>query len=604
MNNNKNVNSMKQNLFLAALAFVALASCTSDEFVGENTSPTNSNTDGAISFGSNAGKITRATSNTGTVAEMLDGQFKVYGTKNVPVNSQPAYSTVFPGYIAWSSNTVTTSNPDGTSSDATKGWEYVGSSGQAYGTTTTAGTLQSEQTIKYWDYSAENYHFVAGSPAASFNFGTPSGDITTVTVTGLAGHITANNGSTAISTNPVYISKPVIVEPTNYAKPVTLEFVRQQSKVRVGVFETIPGYKITNIQFYPYETSGWGSTPSDNIILASTTADYFVGGNNASATVTYNWTGSSPTYTFTYSTTNLISAKNWYGGAYNYAALGSDPAWGPMAITSSETNIDVFYGKELDRDANGYFTVIPTPSGIAASPILIKCDYTLAPVNDSEGSNETINVKGATAAIPAAFSKWAPNISYTYLFKISDNTNGYTGSTSQPEGLFPITFDAVAVAEATGTEQGYITTVSTPSITTYQEGSVTPTGIQYKTGTAINFTVQNDETGVLYTLNTINESAGSVKVFSLGTTAQTEADLQLIPPTTELTTDDTSGSKALSLPTSAWDNNGQSIAANKYGTFTPGAEGYYAIQYLVTAAEGTTPAVYAYKVVYVVASGS
>ena len=115
MYNNKNVKIMKKNLFLAALAFVALASCTSDEFVGENTSPTNGNTAGAISFGSNAGKITRATSNTGTVAEMLDGQFKVYGTKNVKANNADAYSTVFPSYVAWSSTTVTTSNPDGTS---------------------------------------------------------------------------------------------------------------------------------------------------------------------------------------------------------------------------------------------------------------------------------------------------------------------------------------------------------------------------------------------------------------------------------------------------------------------------------------------------------
>lgn len=34
-------------------------------------------------------------------------------------------------------------------------------------------------------------------------------------------------------------------------------------------------------------------------------------------------------------------------------------------------------------------------------------------------------------------------------------------------------------------------------------------------------------------------------------------------------------------------------------TFTPEAEGYYAIQYLTTAAVGTTPAAYTYKVVYV-----
>ena len=593
---------MKKNLFLAALAFVALASCTSDEFVGDNGSPnTGANGEKAITFGSNAAKVTRATSNTGTVSQMLDGQFLVYGTKNVT-----NYSTVFPNYVAWSSNTVTTSNPDGTASDATKGWEYVGPSGTTYGTNPTNGTLSSEQTIKYWDYAAANYHFVAGSPVKSFTYTITSNDIASATVTGLAGHITANptSGSgTAITTDPVYIAKPVTVLPDDYNKPVQFEFVRQQSRVRVGVFETIPGYKITNIKFYPYETNAWATTPSENIVLASTTDNYFVGASSASATVTYNWTGSTegvtyPNYTFAYNTTGLTQAKNWYAGKLNA------DGW-VMATTSTEGTIATFYGSDSDMESTtGYFTVIPTPSGTIASPILIKCDYTLAPVNDNEGSTETINVKGATAAIPAAFSKWAPNTSYTYFFKISDNTNGYTGSTSQPEGLFPITFDAVAVAEASGAQQGYITTVSTPSITTYQEGSVTTTGIQYKTGTAINFTVQNDETGVLYTLNTTNESVGCVKVFSLGSTAKTEADLQLIPPTTELATGNPTGSTALSLPTSAWDNNGQSIAVNKYGTFTPGAVGYYAIQYLVTAAEGTTPAVYAYKVVYVGASGS
>ena len=596
---------MKKNLFLAALAFVALAGCTSDEFVGENTSPTPDNTAGAISFGSNASKITRATANTGTVSQMLDGQFKVYGTKNVRANDADSYSKVFPDYVAWnnSSLTATTSNPDG--SDASNGWEYVGTTSNTYGADNTA--LSKEQTIKYWDYSADNYHFVAGSPVANFTYTINNNDIASAAVTGLGGHISANptdGEGTALSTNPVYIAKPVNVTSGNYKKPVTFEFVRQQSRVRVGVFETIPGYKITNIKFYPYDNSGWGSTSSDNIILASTTANYFVGASAATATVTYNWTGSTegvtyPNYTFAYNSSGLTSEKNWYAGKLNATN------W-VMATTSTEGTIATLYGSDKDMEsATGYFTVIPTPSETTASPILIKCDYTLAPVNDTEGSNETINVKGATAAIPAAFSKWAPNTSYTYLFKISDNTNGTTGTVgSSPEGLFPITFNAVAVAEASSSEQGYITTVSTPSITTYQDGSVTTTGIQYKTGTAINFTVQNDETGALCALNTNDGTAGCVKVFWLGTTAQTEADLQVTAPTSALTIDNPSGSTALSLPNTAWSNNGQSIAANNYGTFTPGAVGYYAIQYLVTAASGETPAAYAYKVVYVGATGS
>ena len=590
---------MKKFYLLAAVALVALASCTSDEFVGDNGSPNiGANGEKAITFGSNAAKVTRATSNTGTVSQMLDGQFLVYGTKNVQINSADAYSTVFPNYVAWSSNTVTTSNPDGTASDATKGWEYVGTTSTTYGTDNTA--LSSEQTIKYWDYAAANYHFVAGSPVANFTYGFTSNDVTSATITGLAGHITANptSGSgTAITTDPVYIAKPVTVLPDDYNKPVQFEFVRQQSRVRVGIFETIPGYKITNIKFYPYSTSDWDGTSSDNIILASTTADYFVGATNALATVTYNWSGSSPTYTFAYDASSLTKAKNWYAGELNASG------W-EMATTSTESTIAKFYGTDNDMAATtGYFTVIPTPSATNASPLLIKCDYILSSVSD--GSGETITIHGATAAIPAAFCKWAPNTSYTYLFKISDNTNGKTSPDKPAVGLFPITFDAVAIAE-NNAEVGYITTVSTPSITTYQEGSVTATGIKYVPGSGkvIYFTVQDDTNGTLKTLNTTDGSVGCVKVFWLGTTAKTEADLQLAAPESSavLSTSNPSGSTALELPSSAWSHNGQSIASGNYGTFTPGAEGYYAIQYLTTEAGASTPAAYTYKVVHVEAN--
>lgn len=68
--------------FLYAASVLALASCSSDDFLGEN--PGNvQNATTAINFGGEAGKITRATSNTGTPQQMLDGQFLVYGVKKV-----------------------------------------------------------------------------------------------------------------------------------------------------------------------------------------------------------------------------------------------------------------------------------------------------------------------------------------------------------------------------------------------------------------------------------------------------------------------------------------------------------------------------------------
>ena len=598
---------MKKNLFYAVVAIGMLASCADNEFLGENISPTTSKTESAIQFGSDASRITRATSNTGTVSEMLDGQFKVYGTKNVKdENDDDAYSKVFPDYVAWnnSSLTATTSNPD--ANDASNGWEYVGTTSTTYGAENTA--LTKEQTIKYWDYSAANYHFVAGSPVANFTYTITNNDIVSATVTGLAGHITANSTGTGITTNPVYIAKPVNVIPSDYNKPVTFEFVRQQAKVRVGVYETIPGYKITEIKFYPYGDGDWDNTSGNNIVLASTTANYFQGGASdaVEGTITYDWSTTPASYSFTYNAVTgktLTQAKNWYGGAYNYAASGSDAAWSEMAITSTGSDIKKLYGTDDDMDAaTGYFTVLPT-AATTPSALLIKCDYTLT--SEVDNSGETITVHGATAAIPAAFCKWAPNTSYTYLFKISDNTNGYTGTTGQPGGLFPITFDAVVMTEETGTEQGTITTVSTPSITTYQVGSVTTTGIEYKAGTDIYLTVESNVTGELNTLYDGGSAVGGVQVYKLSAAvdaspAPTEADLQLTAPT---------GTDLFTLGSSNVTVNNVSLTANKYGSFSPSEAGYYAIQYLTTVASGTEgqdgykPAAYTYKIVKVVATG-
>ena len=231
----------------------------------------------------------------------------------------------------------------------------------------------------------------------------------------------------------------------------------------------------------------------------------------------------------------------------------------------------------------GYFTVLPTQAE-NASPILIKCDYTLT---SDDGSGETIEVTGATAAIPKAYSKWDVNTRYTYLFKISDNTNGYTGDDPTKAGLFPITFDAV-VAKVEDKTQGTTTIVKTPSITTYQDGSVTDKGIEYKPGKEIKVTVTNAD-GTEPTLNsTDNTAVGYVAVYKLSK-ERTEADLQLDKVTKAEFTSDKKQDVTL-----ATDNNSF--------TFTPNEAGFYAIQYLTTA-EATdptpTPAAYTYKVVEV-----
>ena len=555
---------MKKYLIFAASA-LALASCSSDDFLGEN--PGNvQNATTAINFGGEAGKITRATSNEGTTAEMLDGQFKVYGAK---MGSDGKLVSVFPNYYVWYvEGKNTTSNTDG--------WKYVGTKGATnLGIGNITLNTPEDQTIKYWDYSASEYHFVAGSPIDAFKYNVAvlpneSKEIPSATVTGFAGHINANNTTTKLNTDPIYIADPVKFEKAEYKKPVTFTFSRQQAMVRVGIYETIPGYFVSNVHFYTCDDAGnLTASESDNIILTSSTADYFVGGSEIEGTVTYKWDDTPrPSYTFAYTdNANLKKSKNWYAGKLEDA----------LATTSSETEVATLYGKDGDMSTTGYFTVLPTQAE-TASPILIKCDYTL----NAPESGETIKVTGATAAIPAAFSKWEANTRYTYLFKISDNTNGTTGkpADNDPAGLFPITF-AASVTETLDKTDGTTTTVATPSITTHQAGSVTDKGIEYISGTPIDVTVTNDK-GEVQPLNTDGTIVGSVAVYKF-TDAITEAEIQVKGIT---------GATAVT---------GATIDSNVL-KFTPETEGYYAIRYLTQAEDGTKPAAYTYKVVYVKAA--
>lgn len=558
--------------FIFAASALALASCSSDDFLGEN--PGNvQNATTAINFGGEAGKITRATSNTGTPQQMLDGQFRVYGVKKRTDNTN--FSPVFTDYYVWDNANTTTSNSNG--------WEYVGAKNDG---NLGIGKIKlvKDQNIKYWDYSAPEYRFVAGSPINDFEYDVNklAWEIKSAKVKNLAGHIDANpteGTGTQLVADPVYIADPVKVVKDNYKDPVTFEFKRQQAMVRVGFYETIPGYTITDIKFYEADAT----TPKgNNIILTSSTDGYFVGGSGIEGTVTYKWDDTPrPSYTFAYTNnTNLKKSKNWYAGKL-----------GTLENTSTAV-VEQLYGTDKDMSPTGYFTVLPTQA-TTASPILIKCDYQLAAEN-----GEVINVTGATAAIPAAFSKWEANTRYTYLFKISDNTNGTTGTpgTTDPAGLFPITFAASVTEILDGTE-GTTTTVATPSITTYQAGSVTDKGIEYKTGKPIYATVAEETTGTLNELKK-DGTVGNVQVYKLSK-ERTEAELQIKAiANTEFNATNKIDTE---VPTTAFGN----FEANKYLKFTPVSEGYYAIQYLTKEATTTdpiTPAAYTYKVVYVKAA--
>lgn len=504
---------MKKYLFIAASA-LALASCSSEDFVGTEGGNVENGANKAINFAGETGKTTRAGSIKGaSAADLLGEKFYVLGTKGILGNDHPTDSKVFDNYqIVWGANTA------GTTSDNTNDWRYEGLDFTALNKTATTG---GKQTIKYWDYSQPQYDFIAYSigsndlvtDANKISEGKVYGSsIETPKGTGYKSYTL--KGSSITDMQKCYYTDIVTVENTNYGKPVTFTFKNITAKVRVAFYETVPGYTVSDLQFYADNTTpkkDLDGEDNQKATLFTTGTDKLT--KNGQMDVIYPKVGLSNKTHAAYNKAfvNVVSHDDEPSialGKVNYATndvLATSAKTASMAGTSSDS----------------YYTpVLPVAK---ATPLTIRMNYTLT---SEDGSGEKIKVYGAKAVIPAAYTAWQPNHAYTYIFKISDNTNGTTSTTATKEGLFPITFDAVVndVAENDFTHES-ITTVSAPSVTTYAWDKTTNKVVnaygenavdQYPAGSDIYFSVTTttdnkavtksdlDKNGKLYTLGGTN----------------------------------------------------------------------------------------------------
>lgn len=431
--------------FIYAASALALASCSSDDFLGDN--PGNEqNASSAINFGGETGKITRANKTGEAAANALSNKFVVFGYKTTGSTT----STVYDHYnIAWKGTTnKTESNTDG--------WDYVGVENNSL-------SSSSVQTIKYWDYSANQYDFIA------FSFGsntqgtgddeveaskvatTPSytlkGKTANLAKCFIADRITAKNKATEIA-NKQYA----------YGSPINFAFRSLATKVTMGIYETIPGYSVKDIKFYT-KADDADPTTKPTLYAASTTipADDAKG----TMTVTFGSTNSSDV--------DFNEAKVAWAvaeGSTNSSTIAFSNLSTVTKEKSEKTGTD-FIGRDITNASKptDFKVVLP---GTTVGDLTLKVDYTLESI---DGSGEEIKVKGATAVVPEIYTKWQPNFAYTYIFKITDKTNGSTGTGTDPAGLYPITFDAVVTETGDGIQQT-ITTVNDPSITTYAKGAL------------------------------------------------------------------------------------------------------------------------------------
>ena len=477
----------KKKLFIAATALLALVSCTSDTYLGDQEALRG---DVPISFDMSSPALTRTDKAGSEAASDLNNNFVVFGYKTM---SGPTKQTVFTNYQA---NYV--ANTAYTTASNSANWEYVGyknlaadmkeHEGVAAFSAKTGSGLANEaaidQTIKYWDFSATNYKFYA----YSLGTGKTGSPITWANASLMSNNDTYTLQGDQEQLSACYISELLTVDNPSGSTPteVNLRFLTIKSKLQLGFYETIPGYSVKELKFYA--TSGAGS---------STTTPALYQDYTAPAEPTLPKAG---TYTVPFDENGKPQLA--------WAAASSDGTQANVTFDAIATDelktreykeIEITPGEKLylGRSSNtASMTAVKEvlPYAVGAD-LTLKVDYTLV---SRDNSGETIKAVGATAVVPAAFTQWKPNYKYTYLFKISDKSNPLIGGV---EGLYPITLDAVVAAEQGGSQET-ITTISEPSITTYAKESAALSDNEYKTGNNIYAVVEDYASNPTLTVGT------------------------------------------------------------------------------------------------------
>ncbi|MCQ2094893.1 MAG: hypothetical protein MJY81_07880 [Bacteroidaceae bacterium] len=503
-----------------SVAMIVLAGCTDEQFDG--TQSYNSGTLKAIQMSNASKAVTRADKTGEDAAGTLNNNFIVEGFKSngTLADAVEVFKYYSVNYYPGTANSTESNS---------KNWEYVGQK-TINSTDGKIDVYTSEnpevgispipvQSIKYWDPDYSQYDFVA------FSQGLGTGEIDSKTYARIS---EVNRGNIGSAVNPVYNIKGNIAElgaayiadlVTEYREtdkyqnmgPVTPKFRNVSAKIRMAIYEKVPGYSVKDVRFYQSasEVAKTKTTVSDlsetPTLLSVSAADYVtpdaaVSTGSGTMSVYFPITGSSNVGKENYNRAVLkffpddISSEGSNMLTFNELKYGSKE--------KSEANENIYLGRTSnsatyagEKDVTDYVGVIPTGEGHV---LKLRVAYTLVA---TDGGEDVIVMEDAAAIVPARFADWQPNYAYTYIFKISEKTG---------DGLYPITFDALVMDSDDGIQET-ITEVSNPSITTYQKGKVVTENDEYLVEEPI-FVVADDGKA----LSTTEEGVGYVRLFAAG----------------------------------------------------------------------------------------
>lgn len=466
---------MKKFIYLA-VGVALMASCSSDFDLSEGGG--NAGGSDVIGFQMRTGNTSRATTGLQSAGHY---NFGVFGYKeNDKVN--PIMADYLVGYFdaakGYDPKTGSTVGDQPGVADGKSNWMYekmgygqfTGTyAGETVNPNTPYASNNEGQYLRYWDKSADHTCFYAYAPyvntgakgkTVTYVDGTPKGSSHDTYVLTIPNGTIKHGFDDPSTYEFMYASAKVLVG--DYGHDVSLKFNRLNAKVNIKFWEDIEGYSVRLIDL----TSAYGVAATPSIKNGGGSYGYQKGtiytANGAKIQFNANAAFQSLKQYAGETTSDPLNFKT-----PTASLIGENRV---MATPSPSTYYAIPKGSTagvLPNDADNYTDVGTLHDSLAKTGLTFHVSYELIST-----TGEKITVTDATVHVPKDYCNWEANKHYTYIFRITKNSNGSTGTTTpKPEdpevptvnALYPIVFDNCVVEDwATEDSEWNITDGNTP----------------------------------------------------------------------------------------------------------------------------------------------
>ncbi len=458
------------------LACAALTACTNDIDLGPNKEQVETLSN-AIGF--QMAKKNMTTTKATALQSRGHYNFGVWGYKKLATSGSAIMENYLVGYMdntyhkgyymTDDKQTTLGDIPGSTNGKSQWAYEMLGSSEYTYdgtegyyrkSTDTKYMSNIANQYLRYWDQSTLSTKFFAYAPylnadeadRVKFEYNTEQ----TMTLP-LKETIVEKGNDESLAE---YMVATQEVQKANYNNDVQLHFRRLNAKVNIKFYETIEGYNVKILDLQSGTVSGVTAVPAVAPVVGSTS--YTHGNQYKSTKVKVKFNGITTTtgasepnidYQATTSATKYASTEYMTFTAPQDDDVCSAPegyiSGKGVTIDGTLISDDATAKTKASKSPSTYF-VIPKQTG-DNSGLTFHVTYELTALQ----TNEKITVHNATVHIPAADCDWKAGKAYTYIFKITKNSNGSTDpdKTIDPtdptpdtdKALYPIVFDGCTV---------------------------------------------------------------------------------------------------------------------------------------------------------------